>query len=174
MGKTKAAYTAVKHDEGEQLGLLGDRYRMLAEANQTDGAFAAVEITVRPGGGAPPHVDNAEAIAWYVLDGTLDFMVEGDVTSLEAGGWINLPKGVLHTFHNSTDVPARALLLMVPSGLDGFFREVGRDARAWRVSERAHRSRHRTGDGSGAALWRRHPTATDIGHATPRRDAAGL
>ncbi len=119
-------YTLLQQGEGEQLDLLGDRYRLIADADQTDGAFAAVEVTVSPDGGVPPHVDQNEAIGWFVIEGTLEFMVEGEEMSVEAGGWIYSPKGVLHTFRNSSAVPARALLLAVPSGLEGFLREVGR------------------------------------------------
>lgn len=120
-------YTLLQQGEGEQLDVLGDRYRVIAAADQTDGAFAAVEVTVRSGGGAPPHVDQNEAIGWFVIDGTLEFMVEDEEMSVEAGGWIYSPKGVLHTFRNSSETPARALLLAIPSGLEGFFREVGRE-----------------------------------------------
>lgn len=123
-------YTRFAREEGQQLDLLGDRYRLLADGDQTGGAFAAVEVTVSPGGGAPPHVDEREAIGWYVLEGTLDFMVEGEQMSLEPGTWIFSPKGVLHTFHNSSDAPVRALLLAVPSGLENFFKEVGRELSA--------------------------------------------
>ena len=126
MSSVELAYAALKHNEGEHLDVLGDRYCVIATGDQTEGAFAAVEVTVSPGNGAPPHVDNREAIGWYVLEGTLEFMVEGEEIALDAGGWIYSPKGVLHTFHNSSDAPARALLLAVPSGLEGFFREVGR------------------------------------------------
>ena len=119
-------YTTVKHDEGEHLDVLGDRYRVIAAADQTDGAFAAVEVTVGPGNGVPPHIDKREAIGWYVLEGTLQFMVEGEELPVDAGGWIYSPKGVLHTFRNVSDSPARALLLAIPSGLEGFFREAGR------------------------------------------------
>jgi quercetin dioxygenase-like cupin family protein len=117
---------SLDHRSGQHLDLLGDRYRLLATGDQTGGSVAVVEVTVGPGGGVPPHVDNNEAIGWYVLEGALVFMVEGEEQTLAAGGWIYSPKGVLHTFRNASDKPARALLLALPAGLDGFFREVGR------------------------------------------------
>jgi quercetin dioxygenase-like cupin family protein len=117
---------SLDHRSGNHLDLLGDRYRLLATGDQTDGSIAVVEVTVSPGGGVPPHVDNNEAIGWYVLDGSLVFMVEGEEQTLAAGGWIYSPRGVLHTFRNASDRPARALLLALPAGLDGFFREAGR------------------------------------------------
>jgi quercetin dioxygenase-like cupin family protein len=119
-------HTIVKHNEGEQLDTFGDRVRVIATADQTDGKFAAVEITVTPGNGAPPHVNTREALGWYVLEGTLRFTTESGEFDLDAGGWFYSPKGILHTFHNATDRPVRALMFAVPSGMDGFFSEVGR------------------------------------------------
>jgi len=117
---------SLDHRSGHHVDLLGDRYRLLATGDQTAGSIAVVEVTVRPGGGVPPHIDNNEAIGWYVLDGSLVFMVEGEEQTLDAGAWIYSPKGVLHTFRNASERQARALLLALPAGLDDFFREAGR------------------------------------------------
>ena len=117
---------SLDHRSGQHIDLLGDRYRLLATGDQTGGSIAVVEVTVGPGGGVPPHVDNNEAIGWYVLEGSLVFMVESEERTLDAGGWIYSPKGVLHTFRNASGKSARALLLALPAGLDGFFREAGR------------------------------------------------
>lgn len=119
-------HTIVKHDEGEQLDVLGDRVRLVATAEQTDGAFAAVEVTVSPDNGAPPHLDTREALGFYVLDGPLHFMTESEEYDLDTGGWFYSPQGVLHTFHNGTDRPVRMLMFAVPGGIESFFDEVGR------------------------------------------------
>lgn len=120
-------HAIVKGDEGQQLDVLGDRYRMLATAGQTDGALAAAEVTVSPGNGAPPHVNNREALGWFVLNGSLRFLTESGEFDLDTGGWFYSPKGVLHTFRNVSDQPVKALMVAVPSGMDAFFGEVGRE-----------------------------------------------
>lgn len=119
--------TIVKHDEGEQLDALGDRIRVFATTDQTNSAFAVIEVTVSPGNGAPLHTNTREALGWYVLEGTLQFLTESGAFDLDAGGWFYVPKGVQHTFHNATGEPVRALMLAVPGGVEGFFREIGRE-----------------------------------------------
>ena len=37
-----------------------------------------------------------------------------------------MPAGSVHTFHNATDRPARALMLAAPGGFEAMFIEVGR------------------------------------------------
>jgi glyoxylate utilization-related uncharacterized protein len=73
-------------------------------------------------------VDSRETIGWYVIDGVLRFMADGEQHLIESGGWFYSPKGVPHTFRNETEAPATALLFAVPSGLDAFFRDVGTKA----------------------------------------------
>lgn len=114
------------HRSGPTLALLGDRYRILASREQTEGALAVVEVTVGPGNGVPPHIDHNEAIGWYIIEGEMTFILDDGERVVGAGGWIYSPKSVLHTFHNRSDKPVRALLLSIPAGLDGFFFEVGR------------------------------------------------
>ena len=120
------ADTIVKPNQGEQLDVLGDRVRILATADQTGGAFGAIEVTVSPGGGAPLHVNNRESLGWYVAEGSLQFTTNGEVAELDAGSWFYAPAGSVHTFHNATDRPARALMLAAPGGFEAMFIEVGR------------------------------------------------
>lgn len=57
------------------------------------------ETTLRPGArGAKPHVHRAHADAFYVLDGSLDFHVAGERRTVEAGGLVLAPPGVVHGF----------------------------------------------------------------------------
>ena len=120
-------HAVVQSNEGQQLDVFGDGYRLLATGGQTEGTLAAVEVTVSPLNGAPPHVNNREAIGWYVIEGSLRFLTESGEFDLDAGGWFYSPKGTMHTFRNATDEPVKALMLAVPSGMDAFFTEVGRE-----------------------------------------------
>lgn len=121
------AHAVLRNDEGLQLDVLGDRYRLLATAEQTDGELAVAEAIIGPGNGAPPHVNNNEAIGWFVVEGSLRFLTESDEFDLEAGGWFYFPKGILHTFRNVTDQPVKVLMIAVPGGMDSFFGEIGRE-----------------------------------------------
>jgi len=62
---------------------------------------------------APLH-SHEESEAWYVLDGTLRFLVGDDQTEIPVGGAIVVPGGRAHTFWNPSPAPARYLLVMGP------------------------------------------------------------
>ena len=113
----------VRGDEGEVHELLGVAHRTLVGGETTNGAAAVVEITVPPGTGSPPHIDQREALVWCVVEGAIDFEAEAGPVTLEAGGAIFMPQGSWHGFANTGERSARALLVAVPAGIEGFFRE---------------------------------------------------
>lgn len=104
---------------------LGLRNEILATRDETDGSLSVVEITVPAGGGVPLHTNEREAITWYVLEGSLTFFHEGAQHSVGAGELISMPANSRHTFANSTDRKARALLICTPGGFEGFLAEMG-------------------------------------------------
>jgi quercetin dioxygenase-like cupin family protein len=114
--------------EGRSIWVIGDRYTIKAAGRDTGAAFALIEALVPPGGGPPPHIHRREDEAFYVLEGELQFHVDGLDITAEAGAWITLAKGSLHHFKNVGSTPARMLILVTPAGLEDFFLEVGREA----------------------------------------------
>jgi hypothetical protein len=56
-------------------------------------------------------------------------MVEGRTSVVGAGTFVNIPKGILHTYKNAGTTPARFLGMVAPSGFEGFFKEIGEPAR---------------------------------------------
>jgi hypothetical protein len=50
--------------------------------------------------------------------------VGGDTITASAGGFAFLPRGIAHSFKNTGDGYAKALVLITPAGLEGFFTEV--------------------------------------------------
>ena len=64
---------------------------------------------------APLHVHHADDEAWYVLEGTLRFMVGDETFEAGAGSAVSAPKGVPHAYGNARPgQPARYLLVMTP------------------------------------------------------------
>jgi quercetin dioxygenase-like cupin family protein len=115
-------------DEGTRLAVVGDLYRFLAVAEDTDGRYAIWEATIPPGGGPPLHSHSREDEAFYVLDGTVTFYADGQSAQLGPGGFAHLPTGIPHRFANETDEPATMLILVAPAGLEKMFERTGR---AW-------------------------------------------
>jgi quercetin dioxygenase-like cupin family protein len=111
--------------KGECLAVVGDVYRLLATGAETGGAYMLLEARVFPGGGPPPHLHRRESEAFYLLEGEVQFTVDGEVTTATAGTFIHVPIGVLHSFRNVSDRPARMVIQTVPAGIEVFFREIG-------------------------------------------------
>lgn len=93
-------------------------------ASDTNSRFSLMERTLPPGGRMPPahrHVGNDEA--YFVLDGSIEFHVGGEVFNSSSGGFVFVPAGESHTFGNTTEEPARLLVLHAP-GLDEYFKDL--------------------------------------------------
>jgi mannose-6-phosphate isomerase-like protein (cupin superfamily) len=97
-----------------------------AIAGQAGGDFSLMERTLPPHGRRPPphrHVTCSEA--FFVLDGTVTFVLDG--TELTGGpeDFLMVPRGAGHTFGNTSDEPARLLVLHAPA-MDAYFAELDR------------------------------------------------
>jgi len=86
-----------------------------------DGAdIVLVEWRAEPGGEDPPlyiaplHLHRSDDEAWYVLEGTLAFILGDERVEVPAGGAAIALRGVAHTFWNPAPVPARYVLAMTP------------------------------------------------------------
>jgi len=102
----------------------GELMTFLATGEETGGAFFMAEISVVPGGGTPPHIHHREDESFYLLEGTLTIQVGGDTITASAGDFAFLPREIAHSFKNTGDGDAKALVLTTPAGLEGFFSEV--------------------------------------------------
>lgn len=102
----------------------GELMTFLITGEETGGAFFMSEISVAPGGGTPPHVHHREDEAFRLLEGTLTIQVGPDTITASAGDFAFLPRGIAHSFKNTGDGYAKALVLITPAGLEGFFTEV--------------------------------------------------
>jgi quercetin dioxygenase-like cupin family protein len=99
----------------------------LFTGEDTGGQFAMLDILMHPGAEPPYHVHEHEDETFYILEGTVDVMVDGDIHRLKAGGAIFLPRGIPHTFRVRSET-ARSLLTVTPSGFEGYFKAIGEPA----------------------------------------------
>jgi mannose-6-phosphate isomerase-like protein (cupin superfamily) len=91
-------------------------------AQQTGGAFEVIEYA---GNAAcpPPHVHREREECFHVLDGRFTFTLGDEEFEVTPGSWVFIPRGTRHGFTATAD--ARALILVVPAGLEDFFAELG-------------------------------------------------
>lgn len=86
--------------------------------------LSLAEATVPAGVGAPAHTHPGETEAFYVLDGQVAFMIDGETRKAEQGDFIAIPDGATHAFEAISD--ARMLVLNAPGHAhEAFFTTVG-------------------------------------------------
>jgi mannose-6-phosphate isomerase-like protein (cupin superfamily) len=92
-----------------------------AVAEQDGGDFSLMERTLPAGGRRPPphrHTNCSEA--YFVLDGLVSVVIEGEDLALGPEGFVLVPRGTAHTFGNGGDAEARLLVLHAPA-MDAYF-----------------------------------------------------
>jgi quercetin dioxygenase-like cupin family protein len=117
--------TIRKPPEGRTIAVVGDVYRFLATAEDTNGKYAMWEAIVPPGGGPPPHVHSREEEGFYVVEGEITFTINGKRVLATAGMFANMPVGTPHSFKNESGQPAKMLISVAPAGLEQMFFEFG-------------------------------------------------
>lgn len=106
-----------------------------AGGNRTNGSLAIMEMPVAPGFMVPPHT-HRDVDEWsYVLEGRIGARVGDDEFSAEPGAWILKPRGIMHVFWNAGPEPARIIELATPAGIETFFEDMGRLARAGELTD---------------------------------------
>jgi quercetin dioxygenase-like cupin family protein len=111
--------------EGRTIAVVGDVYRFLATAEDTNGKYAMWEAIVPPGGGPPPHVHSREEEGFYILEGEITFQIGEERVLATAGMFANMPVGTQHSFKNESSLPAKMLISVAPAGLEQMFFEFG-------------------------------------------------
>ena len=100
---------------------------VLVAGEETGGRLAVVELRERRGAGPPRHIHGREDEVVYVLAGRVTFEVDGATVDAGAGTCLVLPRGREHTYRVRSGT-ARLLVIAVPAGLEGYFRDLGRPA----------------------------------------------
>ena len=119
----------LKKGEGDSFWVLGDLYTFKVTGEQTNGAFTVIDQVIQPQGGPPPHIHHREDEAFYVLEGTFSLLSGDQQTDAEAGTFVYIPRGTVHTFKNIGQKPGRLLVTITPAGLEEFFYAIGSPAR---------------------------------------------
>ena len=119
-GLPRSEAVVVVPGDGELLERADRRLRILAARPE----LCMFLFDVDPGYAGPStHVHRRHIDAFYVLDGTLEFELDGARTNAPAGTFVAATPGITHTFRNASDRPARFLNLHAPGvGFDEYLR----------------------------------------------------
>jgi mannose-6-phosphate isomerase-like protein (cupin superfamily) len=116
--------TIISTGQGKILGARGSVMAFKAVAAQTGGDFSLMERTLPPRGRRPlPHRHVNCSEAFFVLNGTVTFVLEGTELTCREDDFLLVPRGAAHTFGNDADETARLLVLHAPA-MDAYFAEL--------------------------------------------------
>jgi quercetin dioxygenase-like cupin family protein len=118
----------VRPDDGEHVWFLATRMTIKATAQTTAGALGVVEWRAAPGFSPPLHIHHREDEAFWLLEGAMTVLCDGQLFEASTGSFIWLPRGRPHTFRVEGDTPVRGLLLSTPADHVGFYAEGGHPA----------------------------------------------
>jgi quercetin dioxygenase-like cupin family protein len=131
--------TIVKAGDRSPLNILGMPLTMLCEARETGGSWSLFEEEVPLGMGPPPHRHDWDE-AYYILDGEVDFEVDGEPVRSAKGDFNYLPRNTVHGFRDASQVPARVLILhRRHTARNSFTRSTTRYAACRRMRPRSRR-----------------------------------
>ena len=124
MGSEETPFVVLPGD-GQSMPFIGTAK---ATGAQTGGSFELIEYS---GPAAPPpHVHREHDEGFFILGGSFTFALGSQEFEAPQGSFVFVPRGTRHGFVPTPG--ARALLFIVPSGLEGFFRELGEGLAAGR------------------------------------------
>ena len=109
------------------------------------GAHCVCEMTTVPCDGGPWHVHDRDEEFYYILEGAYEMQAGDERFTAEAGSMVVIPRDVPHQFRNAGDVPARALMIFRPGGLDELIGEMREAAAAGTIDEQRYEIRAKWG-----------------------------
>ena len=75
--------------------------------------------------GPPPHIHKRYKESFIIIDGEMEFFVNGEIKTLKAGEVLDISPNTLHTFENKGDKTCRFVNIHSPKGFRDFFDEMG-------------------------------------------------
>jgi mannose-6-phosphate isomerase-like protein (cupin superfamily) len=102
---------------GEQLGSAV----LLAAFDDLMVSGYVLEPGTEPG---DPHYHGAHSDSFYVLEGELEFRIDGRSVRATAGTLVTAPRGVVHAFPIAIGARARFLNLHTPGGFESYLRKL--------------------------------------------------
>lgn len=110
---------------GQSFVMVNDLYTFRATSAETGGSYVLIDSIIPPGGGPPPHIHTRETEVFVVIEGQITCTEQGNSRTLGPGETITLLPHKPHAFRNTTDKPARMLIICLPAAIERMFAEAG-------------------------------------------------
>ena len=101
-------------------------WTILASAAQTGGSYSLLEELCPKGSGAPPHYHDQDE-GFYIIEGEITFVADGNIIKGTSGSFISIPRGTTHSFRVESET-ARILNSYAPAGFERTISELAEPA----------------------------------------------
>jgi quercetin dioxygenase-like cupin family protein len=95
-------------------------------AADTGGAYALMEDNLKREFSLGLHLHRQHAETFYVLEGNVDFYIDGDWMTATPGSTVHIPPGIPHAVALPGGQTGRMLMIFQPSGFDQYLAELVR------------------------------------------------
>ncbi len=120
-----ACYSYVPPGGGPNCGWSADHTFVKVSAAGTGGQYTLME-NLKANFKLGLHLHRYHAETFYILDGSVDFDVDGDWMSAPVGACLHIPPGIEHACELTVGAQdARMPMICQPSGFDGILAELG-------------------------------------------------
>ena len=86
--------------------------------------FTILDMTIKPGFGAPAHISATEDKIFVLIEGRMKYLVGEKTELVEPGARVQIPRGTVHGFTNVGPGDARHILVSTPRRHEEFFRDL--------------------------------------------------
>jgi quercetin dioxygenase-like cupin family protein len=120
------AYLAQPEEQQQLEWLDGGTLALLLDGAATAGQLMVGRFDVSRGEASPYHLHTNEDEVFLLIKGTALVWVDDEEMELSEGGIVFLPKNIPHAYRITSE-KADLLMINTPAGIEGMFRETGRD-----------------------------------------------
>jgi len=119
-------YSLVPPGGGTNYDWSADHTFVKVSAADTGGQYTLMEDNLKANFALDLHMHRYHAETFYILEGNIDFYVDGDWMTAAPGTCLHVPPGVPHACIMAKGCEAaRMLMIYQPSGFDQFLAEMG-------------------------------------------------
>lgn len=103
-----------------------DHTYVKVSAADSGGSYTLMEDNLKAGFALGLHRHDHHAETFYVLEGPIDFHVNGEWVTAETGACVHVPPGAPHSCRLPEDSTGRMLMIYQPAGFDGYLAELAK------------------------------------------------
>ena len=119
------SYSFLPPNTGPNYDWSNDHTFVKVSSADTGGAYMLMEDNLKSTFALGLHMHRTHAETFYILEGSVDFFVDGSWLTAEPGATLHIPPGVPHAAAVSEGCDsARMLMIFQPSGFDLFLAEL--------------------------------------------------